>query len=285
VQPLRIIGLGLLGSALAERLTQHGCTCVGYDIDRQRCTAFAASGSELAGSVRDIAERCSTLVLSLPDSTAVEAVAEQLLPAARGQCVIDTTTGDPEVTAQVAGRLADHGLDYLDATIVGSSEMARRGQIVALVGGPSPSIARGTRVLDLLGQRWFHVGPPGSGARAKLIVNLVLGLNRAVLAEALAFARRAGLDPERMLEILRSGAAYSRVMDTKGLKMIQHEFTAEARLRQHHKDVKLILAEGQRCHARLPLSELHDQLLAAAEALGWGDADNSAIVMAFEDAP
>ena len=116
----------------------------------------------------------------------------------------------------------------------------------------------------------------------KLVVNLVLGLNRAALAEGLAFARACGFNPADALKILAAGPAYSRAMDTKGRKMLEHDFTPQARLSQHLKDVRLILAAGASTGARLPLSEVHRRLLEQVERAGFGDADNSAILKAYE---
>jgi 3-hydroxyisobutyrate dehydrogenase-like beta-hydroxyacid dehydrogenase len=115
----------------------------------------------------------------------------------------------------------------------------------------------------------------------KLVVNLVLGLNRAVLAEGLTFAQRIGIEPRQTLEVLMAGPAFSRIMETKGEKMLRGDFTAEARLAQHHKDVKLILDEAARSDTDLPLSTLHEALLAGLVAAGAGDLDNSAIIKAF----
>ena len=116
----------------------------------------------------------------------------------------------------------------------------------------------------------------------KLAVNLVLGLNRAVLAEGLAFARRCGLDLDAVLQILKASAAYSRVMDAKGRKMIDQEFSPEAKLAQHLKDVKLILHEGESSQATLPFTTLHARLLAQLAERGLGECDNSAVIRAFE---
>ena len=115
----------------------------------------------------------------------------------------------------------------------------------------------------------------------KLVLNLVLGLNRAVLAEGLAYAAACGLDPAAALDILRAGPAYSRAMDVKGPRMLQGDYTPEARLAQHHKDVGLILASGAEAGASLPLSRVHDELLRAAEQAGLGEADNSAVYEVF----
>jgi 3-hydroxyisobutyrate dehydrogenase-like beta-hydroxyacid dehydrogenase len=116
----------------------------------------------------------------------------------------------------------------------------------------------------------------------KLVVNLVLGLNRAVLAEGLAFARGCGLDLPRVLEVLQAGAAYSRVMDAKGARMLARDFRPQARLRQHLKDVELILDEARRVGAKAPLSELHRELLRRVVEQGSGDEDNSAVIRAYD---
>ena len=116
----------------------------------------------------------------------------------------------------------------------------------------------------------------------KLVTNLVLGLNRAALAEGLAFAKALGLDGAEALQVLKASMAYSRIMDTKGEKMLRRDFAPQAKLSQHLKDVRLILQAGQETQARLPLSQLHSELLAAAETAGLGEADNSAIIAMFD---
>ena len=116
----------------------------------------------------------------------------------------------------------------------------------------------------------------------KLVMNLVLGLNRAVLAEGLEFARACGLDPYTALDILKAGPSYSRAMDTKGTRMLNEDFEPEARLSQHLKDVRLILAAGARAGAHLPLSQIHRELLEAAEEAGFGQSDNCAVIKAFQ---
>ena len=116
----------------------------------------------------------------------------------------------------------------------------------------------------------------------KLVANLALGLNRAVLAETLSFAQSTGISPVQALEVLKAGAAYSRVMDDKGEKMLHHDFSVEAKLSQHLKDVRLILASAAAKGAKTPLSTVHRQLLELLEKAGYGESDNSAIIMAYE---
>jgi 3-hydroxyisobutyrate dehydrogenase-like beta-hydroxyacid dehydrogenase len=282
VERVGVIGLGLMGGALAARFRAGGLRVVGYDLSADCRRSLAGIGGEPARSAVDVFAGARTVVLSLPTSDVVREVLSEVGDALRGATVIDTTTGDPAVMEAIGRGLYAAGCDYLDATITGSSAQARAGEVVVTAGGPAEVFARAESIFRLFAARWFHVGPWGSGARVKLVVNLVLGLNRAALAEGLAFAKRSGLDPDAVLEVLRSGAAYSRVMDVKGRKMIDGDFAPEARLSQHHKDVRLIIEAGGRCGARLPLTVTHEQLLAELAARGLGDRDNSVVIRAFD---
>jgi 3-hydroxyisobutyrate dehydrogenase-like beta-hydroxyacid dehydrogenase len=282
VADVGLIGVGLVGSALAGRFRLAGLSVVGYDRRPEARQGLAAAGDLVTDSALAVAAAAPVVVLSLPDSDSVEAVVREAERALSGRTVVDTTTGDPDRTAALGARLKGIGVDYLDATIVGSSRLVREGQAVVVAGG-EPGVFRGCAgLLDTFAAHEFHVGPWGSGARMKLVVNLVLGLHRAVLAEGLAFARASGFDLALTLDVLKSGAAYSRVMDAKGRKMIDGDFAPEARLGQHHKDVRLILEAATRAGVELPLSRLHDQLLGEVAARGLGGLDNSAIIRAFD---
>lgn len=277
-----MIGIGLLGSALAERFVGAGFAVIGWDQDPRRRAGLTELGGRPAASPQEAAD-CERLVLCLPTTEAVECVVAEIGPALHpGLFMVDTTTGDPDRTAALGARLADRGVHYLDATVLGSSEQARAGDVIVMAGGDRTIFEACIDLFACFAREWFHVGPCGAGARMKLVVNLVLGLNRAVLAEGLAFARSCGVDVETALRVLQAGAAYSRVMDTKGRKMIERDFQPQARLAQHLKDVNLLLAQGKRVEANLPLSTLHGELLERVVAAGFGDVDNSAVITAFE---
>ena len=278
-----LIGLGLLGSALAERMVGAGFEVIGYDVDPKRCAALTAAGGRSVESAALVPKLCETLVLSLPDSQVVAEVLKSLQPRLRaGQRILDTSTGEPLDVEAMAGSLTKQGIDYLDATILGSSVQVREGQALVMVGGTDEAFRSSRDLLACFGRQTFYVGPPGAGSRMKLVVNLVLGLHRAVLAEGLTLAKGLDLDLPMALVILKAGAAYSAVMDTKGEKMLAGDFTAQARLSQHLKDVRLMLAAAERTGTTLPLSEVHRVLLERAEAAGYGDADNSAVLRAFD---
>jgi 3-hydroxyisobutyrate dehydrogenase-like beta-hydroxyacid dehydrogenase len=298
-----MVGLGLLGSALAERFLSSGRPVVGFDLNADRRRELAARGGRAAGSAAEVVRACGRVVLSLPDSAVVEAVLDEAAADLRaGLVVTDTTTGDPVRAEAIGSRLAGRSVAYVDATVLGSSAEVRSAAAVAMVGGERADCEGCADLFACFAREWFYLGPWGSGSRMKLVVNLVLGLNRAVLAEGLAFARACGLDPAEALRVLQSGAAYSRVMDAKGPMMVGalsveggaqnaprptlHSplstfLTPQARLSQHLKDVGLILAEAERVGAAVPLSELHRKLLECVQAAGLGDADNAAVIAAF----
>jgi 3-hydroxyisobutyrate dehydrogenase-like beta-hydroxyacid dehydrogenase len=278
-----LVGLGLLGSALAERLLHAGFSVAGFDRDAARREELSRLGGVTADSAVELLH-CSRILLSLPDADVSQRVVTEIEDGLRpGTIVVDTTTGDPETMATLGERLAARQVAYLDATVGGSSEMCRRGEAIVIAGGDPDAFSACSDLFATFAKQSFHLGPSGSGARMKLVLNLVLGLNRAALAEGLALAGRFGIDPWQALEILQAGPAYSTVMDAKGDKMIAGEFTPQARLSQHLKDVRLILSHGAAANAVLPLSQLHEALLQGLVELGLGDCDNSAIIEAFAD--
>ena len=286
MQTVGIVGLGLMGSALAARLMRGGNAVVGFDINCTAQEALIDCGGKAVGSAAELFGAAEVVLLSLPDASVVadvlDAAGDKLK---RGMLVIDTTTGDPWQVEAIGARLADRGVGYLDATVAGSSAQVLEGNVIVMAGGSIDAFRQAEPLLARFARGVFHVGDCGSGSRMKLVVNLVLGLNRAALAEGLSLAGGFGLDPQVSLDVLRGSAAYSTAMDTKGAKMLAEDFSPQARLSQHLKDVRLILAAGERTGTRLPLSFLHRTLLERVEAAGHGELDNSAILLAYRDPP
>ena len=280
--PLGLIGVGLVGSALAERFLHAGWQVIGCDTSPERLRELTALGGQAASNADEVFAAASSIFISVPTSEIAAGVLDAVNVPLTGKTIIDTTTGEPEQMAALGQRLSARGAQYLDATIAGSSAQVRDGEVIVIVGGGAETVASCNKLFRCFASRTFHVGSVGSGARMKLVVNLVLGLNRAVLAEGLCFAERSGVDPRQALEVLRAGPAYSRVMDTKANKMLDGDFAPQARLAQHGKDVRLILSAGERYGATLPLSTLHDVLLSGLVQSGFGDLDNSAIIKAFQ---
>jgi 3-hydroxyisobutyrate dehydrogenase-like beta-hydroxyacid dehydrogenase len=276
-----LIGLGLMGSALADRLLGAGRRVIGWDIDAERLTALRERGGDVARDAQEVFSSCSRVLLSLPSHREVGDVVRAAGALSRGLTTIDTTTGDPASSEELARTLNEQGIIYLDATISGSSAQVRAGSATLMVGGDAESFAACSDIFALIGPQTFHTGPAGTGAKMKLVTNLVLGLNRAALAEGLAFAESAGLDLTLSLAVMRGSAAYSRIMDTKGERMVRGDFAPDARLSQHLKDVRLIVDIGRHAGLPMPLSAAHRAVLEEAEAAGYGELDNSAIIKVF----
>jgi 3-hydroxyisobutyrate dehydrogenase-like beta-hydroxyacid dehydrogenase len=281
-QRIGMIGLGLLGAALAERMRQAGYALAGFDLSAVRLAEFENCGGQTA-TIEQLAGE-PVIVLCLPDSNVVRTVIDELKPALpAGALIIDATTGDPAVTTAIASELWHRQIGYVDATVGGSSQQVRDGQAIVMAGGERTDVQRAAEIIATWGQQWFHLGPAGSGARMKLVLNLALGLQRAVLAEALSLAEKNGIDPAAALEIMKASPAYAKCMDTKGPKMLARDFAPQARLAQHYKDVQLIQQLATQAGASVPLTDVHEEILQRAIALGWGDADNSAILCAYQN--
>jgi 3-hydroxyisobutyrate dehydrogenase-like beta-hydroxyacid dehydrogenase len=275
-----MIGLGLMGTALTERLLAAGYTVWVGNRTRAKAEPLIARGARWADNPLQV---CDRVLISLYTTDTVEEVLDGLADGLKpGQILIDTTTGEPEQTARLGERLAARGVHYLDAPISGSSEQTRRGEVTTIVGGAREAFDACHDLLDCFSAKRIYAGPCGAGAKMKLVSNLVLGLNRAALAEGLVFARSMGLEAAAALEVLMGSMAYSRIMETKGQKMLAGDFSTEARLTQHLKDIRLILQAAAEGGQALPLTEAHCRLLEAAEAAGFGDMDNSAVIRAFD---
>ncbi|MHC4173118.1 MAG: NAD(P)-dependent oxidoreductase, partial [Planctomycetota bacterium] len=253
-----------------------------FDIDPAKCDHLKELGGKALSRPAEIAQEVDCVILSLPDTQVVRQVVEGpdgiLQAKTPPTYIIDTTTGDPEETMALAQRLAERSIYFLDSTISGSSRQVRDKKAVFMVGGDKAAFETCMDVFETLTEKVFYLGPSGNGSRAKLASNLILGLNRLALAEGLIFAGKLGLEPETFFELLKVTPAYSAIMDTKGKKMLDGDFTPQARLRQHHKDVSIILKYAEKAGQELPLSRVHLDVLEAAITAGEGELDNSAVI-------
>lgn len=272
-----VIGLGLLGGAIARRLLAAGHTVLGCDIDQARVASLAGAGLEPA-DITAIAQRCGRIVLAVFTSAQVGEVAEQLYAAASSGLLICTTTCDPSGSTVHGERAQVCGWRYVEAPLSGTSAQVLAGDGVGLIAGDAAAIDKAADLFDTICPRWHKVGAVGDAGRAKLAVNLILGLNRLALAEGLVLAQRQGLDGAAFLAIARDSAAYSQVMDTKGEKMLQRDFSPEGRAEQTLKDVRMMLAEAGRLGQPLPLLAVHQAVLEACVEHGEGALDSSVVI-------
>ena len=270
--------MGLLGGAIAERLSAAEHNVLGYDKDAER-PADAPANLTRAPDAKAVFGAADIVVLSLPHGGIVASVLELAAPMLRlGQQVLDTTTGTPEQAESAAALVRRSQAHYVDATVAGSSQQLRAGAAAMFIGAAENELGAGRAVIDALTSRPYYLGAVGQAARFKLVHNLVLGLNRAAIAEGLRFGQAMGIAPADTLRILEQTPAASAVMQTKGHKMATRDYSPQGLISQHLKDVRLILEQAKACGAPTPLSAVHRQILERAEARGFGEADNSAVI-------
>ncbi|MDC7787854.1 NAD(P)-dependent oxidoreductase [Rhodoplanes sp. TEM] len=281
--PLGLIGLGLIGTALAKRLLAAGFPVVGTDIAPDARARLAGLGGTAVDTVAEIARRCERVLIAVFNSDQVESVIEGAdgLLAAEGRktsVVLNFATCDPDRMVALAGRLAPRGLDFLETPLSGASDQVARGEAVCLVGGDEAVLGAARDVVEAVSGKHYFLGPVGNGAKAKLATNLILGLNRAALAEGLVYAEVLGLPLDAFFEAARNSAAYSQAMDVKGRKMITRDFSTAGKVVQSAKDFALILQTAREQGQTLPFAAAYAEAMAGCIAAGEGDWDNSAIV-------
>ena len=285
--PVAIIGLGLMGEVYAQRLLNAGIAVSGFDIDPARRARLKEIGGQPADTIAELANPSGSMparcvIVAVFSTAQVEDVIENhLLPAlgdGSNKIVICMATCDPDQVAALASRVMPRGIRYLDVPVSGTSEQVRQGDGVALIGGDKATIGEVADIFDALFVRRFHVGKIGDGGRAKLAVNLILGLNRLALAEGLVFAERLGLDPAAFLEVAKGSASYSQVMDTKGHKMVRGDFSPEGRVKQTLKDAHIMLDQAKAVGQTLSVLQVHADVLEACAKAGEAELDNSAII-------
>ncbi|MGZ5228635.1 MAG: NAD(P)-dependent oxidoreductase [Burkholderiales bacterium] len=285
-----VIGAGLMGTAVAQRLIAGGFEALAYDIDADKRGAIARTGASPIAEVGTIIRGCEVIVVCVFNTEQVEDVIAgpgggvdaiaQGSNAAR--LFIVTSTCDPDRLARLAERVKASGVQLLEAPISGTSRQVAQGDGVGLVGGDREVMERASAVLDAICPRRYYLGAVGTGSRAKLAVNLILGLNRAALAEGLVFAKRLGLDPLAFLEVARGSAAYSQVMDIKGEMMARREYRhPQSRVDQSLKDFNLMLEQARAANQALPFATVYVRMLEDCVARGEAEWDNAAIAEAI----
>ena len=281
--PVGIVGLGLMGFALSARLVDAKIPLVGFDIDPLRCGMFKATGGRVATSVRELAACSRTIIVAVYSGEQVEALFGEIddgAGAARPVVICITTCGPPEI-AGIAERALRAGIALVEAPISGTSTEVLNGTATTLLAGEPDIIDQVRGLLNILCPRSLRVGAIGDASRAKLAINLILQNNRAALAEGIAFAERLGLDGHAFLAAARQSAAYSRVMDSKGEKMLTRDYRPQSHIAQTLKDAELIIDEAKRLGLHLPLTTTQAELLRAAIALAGPDRDSAAVIEAI----
>jgi 2-hydroxy-3-oxopropionate reductase len=287
-QRIGFVGLGLMGKEMARNLLSEGFPVIGFDIDQAKVNAVIEAGGETVTAPKNLPAQVDVIMLSLPNSYVVDEVVKRSLnlfdTGRKGLILIDLTTADPFMSEALASDLREKGIEMLDTTLLGGPKMFAAKDVTVMVGGEEHIFHACESIFSALSKHVRYVGKNGKGALMKLMVNLVGGLNRMVLAEALALCKKAELSQKLFLEVLRESPLHSKAMEAKGIRMVEKNFLPpDGKLAFHLKDVGLILDLGKRLNCPLPLSSLHAQALTAEVAKGRGEWDNTAILAFYED--
>ena len=285
IERVGFVGLGIMGGPMAANLLKAGFKVTVWNRNPKRMQALLEMGATGAGSPAEVAAASEVTVSCVTNSPDVEAVA--LGPggiaegAARGNVYIDCSTIAPGVARSVAATLAEHGIEMLDAPVSGGDVGARAGTLAIMVGGEATVFERCLPVLQAMGKTIVHVGPAGSGQVVKLCDQVAGGLNLLALSEAVALARKAGVDPAKMLEVVGAGAAGSWMIQNLGPRAVAGDFAPGFMVDLMQKDLGLVLDEAKATQTPLPGSALVSQLFTMLQADGRGEEGTQALVDAL----
>jgi len=278
---LGFIGLGAMGSRIADRLQRAGHSVTVYDRNAKRVEALAAKGAAAARTPAEVAARSEIVLSCVADDAAVEAVLlgphgalEQVRP---GTLVVDLSTVSPVTSRLVAEAARAKGAAFVDAAMSGSTLQAEEGVLVVFAGGEPGAVERARPILNAISKTVFHMGQAGAGTTMKLVVNTLLGAGLQVLAEALALGEKAGMDRKRLAEVLGETAVISPAQRGKLANAVANEFPSTFPVRLMYKDFNLILAHAAALAVPMPTAAVAAQLCAAQDARG-PDEDFSATI-------
>ena len=277
-----LIGLGLMGKPMGMNLLKAGFPLTVWNRTASRADELVAAGAKLAPSPRELAANSEIVLSIVSDPAALEEVlwgqngAVQGFP--RGGIYVDSSTVSPTLARKVAAACQERGVSFLDAPVTGGDWGAKKGELVFMVGGDAGTLAKVEPVLRVLGKKWFHLGPNGAGQIIKLAMNLILALQVDALAEALALVTAAGLQGEKLVEVMQSSMARSGVLDIKSQNLLKGNYTPSFPLRLMHKDMRLALELAEQTQVELPATEAAFKTYSTVKEAAKEDLDYSAVM-------
>jgi 3-hydroxyisobutyrate dehydrogenase len=280
------IGLGVMGGRMAGTLARAGHPLAVHDVDRAKVGALAAAGAAACASPKDVAQRSDIVFTSLPLPTTVRSVylgPDGVLEGVRpGVVLVDTSTVDPETSRAVSVAAEARGVQYLDAPVSGGWREAETGALVIIVGGDRAAFDQVRDVLAVLGPAIHYAGPSGAGSVVKLVNNVMSMGNVLVAAEAFVLGVRAGMEPQRLLDILRTSAGRSYHFEKRFPNILARNFAPGFTVDLARKDLGLAVDMARSHDVPVPATSLLHQLYNACAALGEGQNDFAAIIKLFE---
>lgn len=277
------IGLGSMGSSLAERLMNSGFTLTVFNRTPEKMEPFVKRGAWRAKNPYELAQTSDVIITCVTDDRAIRDIMDGkngALAGAKPKTVfIDMSTVSVSVTRNMAEKAKRKGASWLDAPVLGSPQMAEAGEMPFVVGGSQRILEENREILEAIGKKMVYMGKTGLGQAAKIIHSLVCGVSLVAYSEAVLLGEKLGLSRNQILDVLLHGAVSSPLLSMKAPKLRKNMFTpTTARLLNMCKDLTLIADEGKNFHQKLPMLRVAKKLYDRAREKGLGDKDTSSII-------
>ncbi len=281
------IGLGHMGLPMARNLVKAGYELTVYDIVGEKIEPLVKMGAARGASCQDVADKSKVTITIVPDSPDVEAAVlgegGVIHGASKGHVLIEMSTIAPGVGRRVAAALAEKGVPMLDCPVSGGPQGAEAGALSIMAGGPKDTFDECLPILEVMGGSIVHFGENGSGYTAKLCNQVACVITIQAVCETLALAAKAGLDLRKVLEVVGSGLAASRIMELHGPKMLERDYAPGFALALQEKDLRLVAAAADELEMPLPATALVHQLIRSLSAKGKSELGTQALVLAMEE--
>jgi len=279
-------GTGLMGRQMTKRLIMAGFPLMVWNRTKEKAQEILSAGAAWSDSPKALAQASDVVITMVTDSAASEEVicgAGGVLEGAHpGLTLIDMGSIAPEMSRAIAARAKAKGVPMLDAPVTGNPKVASEGKLGIMAGGPKETFEACLPIFQAMGVKIIHVGENGKGTTLKLINNLVMGVAIQAAAEALVLATKAGIDPLKVMEITSVGGARTGAMETRGLRMIQHDFSPHFSTNNMYKDLSSALKLAEEVGASLPATSLAREILRAAKTQGKGNLDSCSVITVIE---
>jgi 3-hydroxyisobutyrate dehydrogenase-like beta-hydroxyacid dehydrogenase len=281
------IGVGKMGTPMSTHLLTAGYQLAVYDVAPSAMNALTERGATAAASAAEVAEQADIIISMIPDDSALEAVAvgpQGIFQSARqGRIYIDMSTVSPATSARIGAEAEKRGIQYLRATVSGSTESAVTAALTILVSGPEDAFGQCRGIFEKLGRKVFYVGPGDQARYLKLLVNIMVGITSAMTAEALTFGKRGGIDWDQMIDIINNSVVASPLIGFKVQLLKERRYAPMFTATQMAKDFDLALDTGRNMDIPMPLTALTRQLYGAMKATGKGELDYFGLVALMEE--
>jgi 2-hydroxy-3-oxopropionate reductase len=287
VEKVGFVGLGIMGAAMAGSLLEADHELVVHNRTRTKAEQLISYGALVADSPREVAEVSDIVITMLPGPPEVDEVVAGkgglLEGAAEGSLIVDMSTSSPILARELARIAGERGVRMLDAPVSGGDVGARDGTLSIMVGGEDDDFERAKPLFEVMGETVVHVGGAGAGQVVKSCNQIVVALVIEAVAEALVLGSKAGVAPDRVVEVLSGGLAANKVLEVKGEKFLSQNFTPGGKVEYHRKDLGIALAVGREYGVTLPVTALVEQMIGVLEVKGRGGWDHSALLTLIEE--